>query len=159
MSSNELNVHIGQVKIGKRDDALHALLGSCVGIALLWPQKRLYGLAHCLLSESPEKSSEINGRYVDQAIPSLISLMNIRNVDLHEIQAVVAGGGNMTMPDTTKPEKLVGTINVNAALKYLDKLSVNVIHQETGGVEGRKISIDCSSGEFEIKTFRRIVAL
>ncbi len=138
---------------------LHALLGSCIGIAILWPQKRLYGLAHCLFAEAPEKSSSISGRYVDQAIFSLLALMHIHKEDFYEVQAVIAGGGNMTMPDTTESEKLVGVINTKAAVKCLNGYKLKIVHEDTGGLEGRNITIRCSTGSFEIRKIPRILTV
>lgn len=158
MSSKDIHVHIGEVKTGKGDDKLQALLGSCVGIALLWPNKNIYGLAHCLLSESPKKSFVISGRYVDQAISSLLALMHIHKEDYSQIRAVVTGGGNMTMPEDTEPNKLVGATNVKVALKCLFELGIEIVHEETGGMEGRKITVHCSTGKYSIDKIPRTIA-
>ena len=72
--SREINVHIGEVKIATSDTILRALLGSCVGVAILWPERNIFGLAHCLLARSPDKEFKVGARYVDQAIYSLLSL-------------------------------------------------------------------------------------
>lgn len=155
MSSKEINVHIGEVKIGKKNDTLHALLGSCVGVALLWPERGVYGLAHCLLSEAPKKTFEINGRYVDLAITSLLALMHAHKEDYPLITAVVAGGGNMTLPEGTDPKKLVGSKNSEIAFRCLKERSIRIIYSDTGGAIGRRISVDCCSGTFNVTRIPR----
>ena len=40
-----LQVQIGKLEVGERSDQLHALLGSCVGIAFLWKKRGCCGLA------------------------------------------------------------------------------------------------------------------
>ena len=70
----ELHAQIGQVKIGKSGQELHALLGSCVGIGFLHHDKGMYGLAHCLLSKAPKLTNKVGARHVDQAIHSLCLL-------------------------------------------------------------------------------------
>jgi chemotaxis protein CheD len=157
VTSRELNVHIGEVKIGRNNDVLRAILGSCVGIGLLWPEKKVYGLAHCLLSKAPKKTFEISGRYVDQAILSLLAMMHIRNEDYGQIQVIVVGGGNMTMPDITDSKKLVGWVNVRTTFNCLSDLGLRVIHEDTGGTEGRKLKIECSTGTYEIINIPRLL--
>ncbi|MBN20279.1 MAG: chemotaxis protein CheD [Bdellovibrionaceae bacterium] len=155
MNSKEINVHIGEVKIGKQNDMLHSILGSCVGIAFLYPEKKIYGLAHCLLSKSPEKQHSMGAKYVDQAVQSLLILMHLRPEDYPKIDAILAGGGNMTMPEDTDPEKLVGYHNAKTALEELEKKKIKIVRQDLGGMIGRRISIDCETGEYQIKKIPR----
>ena len=151
MDKNEINVHIGEVKMGKGDQVLHSLLGSCVGISILWPNKGIYGLAHCLLSESPKKDYSFGAKYVDQAIHSLIILMKISKEEFKNINAIVVGGGNMTQPKDTGENDLIGSLNAKCAIDTLKQLKINVIHQDIGGANGKKLSIFCKNGEFKIK--------
>lgn len=154
----DINVHIGEVKIGQGEQMLHALLGSCVGIAILYTEKNTFGLAHCLLPKNPEENFSIGGRFVDQAISSLFELMKITKEDYREIKAVVAGGGNMTMPDQKDLDKLVGHQNVICAMEILNQYRVKIIHEDTGGLNGRRISINCFDGSYNIKIIPRPLA-
>ena len=155
MTPKVINAHIGDVKTGKNNDTLQALLGSCIGVGMLWHKKGLYGLAHCLLPNAPQKTFDIDGRYVDQAISSLLALMHVHKDDYFEIEVIVAGGGNMTLPEDTPPESLVGTLNANSAYKMLKELKLKIVFSDTGGMVGRKIFIDCSSGKYEIRNIPR----
>ena len=146
----EINVHIGEVKTGSDSQILRALLGSCVGIAILWPERNLCGLAHCLLASSPNKQFEIGAKYVDQAIYSLLRMMNVSKDDYKKVRAVVAGGGNMLSSDIADTTTLVGYINKKKAINTLNELNINIIHEDTGGRNGRKISVDCKTGGFKI---------
>ena len=105
MNNKNYNVHIGEVKTGSGDVELQTILGSCIGIGFLWKKRGVYGLAHCLLSQSPDQDFEIGARYVDQAIYSLTQLMSI--TDYRDIRAVVAGGANMTRQGAEKTNKSV----------------------------------------------------
>jgi len=163
-----INVHIGEVKIGTGEQQLHTILGSCIGIALLWQKRGVYGLAHCLLPKGPpglitemnsgkrKKDHVYAGRYVDQAIESLTHAMSI--TDYKDIRAVVAGGANMTNPDSPAPEKLVGHQNALSAIACLNERKIIIVHEDTGGYEGRKMSITCDSGYFDVKAIPRIAA-
>ncbi len=152
----EVNVHIGEIKIAKKGETLKALLGSCVGIAFLWPQKNVCGLSHCLLPINPAPSFAIDGRYVTQAIPSLLALMKIRPENYPEIHAVVAGGGNMTSPGTNNSEDLIGAVNFSVAEAEIKKLGIKLIGKDGGGEEGRKIIIFANNFTFRIDKIPRI---
>ena len=147
---------IGDVKKGVKGNQLHAILGSCIGVAFICKNSNQYGLAHCLLPKAPKKDFTINGKYVDQAIHSLLALMKIRRDDYSQVQAIIAGGGNMTKANSNTSDELVGEMNVEAATECLKTLGIKITHQETGGENGRKISIDCTTGSFNISTIPRI---
>ena len=51
--AREIQVHMCALAIGQGNDVLRATLGSCVGIGLLWRERAIYGLAHCLLPDAP----------------------------------------------------------------------------------------------------------
>lgn len=154
----KLHVQIGEVKIGRPGEVLTAILGSCIGLGLLLPSREIYGLAHCLLANSGRESSEITGRHVDEAIRSLAALMEIQPDEVRKIKAIVVGGANMTMPVDTDPSRLVGTTNSGAAYRAVRRLGVFNIHEDTGGVLGRKVTIDCTTGAFEVAQIPRIGA-
>ncbi|MBS1963052.1 MAG: chemotaxis protein CheD [Bdellovibrionales bacterium] len=154
----EINVCIGEVKLGRPGERLRAILGSCVGIGLVWRDRRRIALAHCLLAEAPRSSREIDGRFVTQAVPSLLALLHARPGDYGEIEAIVAGGGNMTSPNAKDETKLVGAVNVATALRLLEKLGIRVVHQETGGREGRVIVLHGDTYLHEIRRLERLAA-
>ncbi len=156
MTSNDLHVHIGEVKIGTEGDTLHALLGSCIGIGFLYPETNHYGLAHCLLADSQKTKHTIGGRHVDQAVFSLCKLMKIDKVNVKKVRAVIVGGGNMTKPSDANSGRLVGSINADFAKKKLREERIKIIHEDLGGMFGRKIEIDCSTGKFTVNRIPRL---
>lgn len=152
-----INVHIGEVRIAKNGEVLKAILGSCVGIGLIWKEKNICGLAHCLLPESPVTTFAIGARFVNQAVPSLLALMKIKTVDLPEIYAVIAGGGNMTSPNATDGSRLVGSENFKVTEQELSKAGIQILHSDGGGTEGRKIILNAAKCSFQIERIPRIV--
>ena len=154
--AKEINVHIGQVRIGRNGDRLKALLGSCVAIGFIWRRKRICGLAHCLLPEAPTRSFEIGGRFVTQAVPSLMALMKIQPDETGEIEVILAGGGNMLDSDGNGRDSKVGSSNAEVALRVLRDAGFCITTQSTGGTEGRHVVIDCSECSFQIKNIPRL---
>lgn len=143
------HVKIAEIKTGSGNKILKTVLGSCVGIAFLWKNKNRYGLAHCLLPQSPEPSDSMGAKYVDQAVPSLLNLMKIHKENYKEIEAILAGGGNMT---TVKKRDYnhIGLLNGQAALKILKDLNIKIIHQDLGGNEATQMWLNCEDGSFEV---------
>lgn len=152
-----LDVHIGQVKIAKNGELLKAILGSCVGIGVIWRDQGTCGLAHCLLPESPTPTFEIGARFVDQAIRSLIAMMKIRSDDLDSVSVVIVGGGNMTSPGATDSSVLVGANNFKTAINEAKKHKLKVVFSDGGGEEGRKIFIDSSDFSYRVEKIPRII--
>lgn len=152
-NDNEIHVKIGEVKVGKKGDLLKATLGSCVGIAFIWMEKEIFGLAHCLLPEAHEASTVISAKFVSQAVPSLMALLKVKDENKSEIKVFFAGGANM-MPQLAKsnPDH-VGAQNVAAARKYLEKNGFKFKELEVGGDVGRQIRVDCNTGEVTVVQF------
>ncbi|MGH1414420.1 MAG: chemotaxis protein CheD [Pelagimonas sp.] len=154
----KLHVTIGQVKIGRAGQSLHAILGSCIGLGILDPANGIFGLAHCLLSKSSQPSTKICGRHVDQAVYSLKKLMELDSRSMRKLQGIVVGGANMTLPEDADPARMVGQINSTFAYKTLREEGLRRIHEDVGGMLGRQITIDCTSGEFTVSAIPRLEA-
>ncbi len=150
-------VQIGQVKIGGPGQTLNAILGSCIGIGFLHPEREIYGLAHALLAKSDGPATvKGDGRHVDHAIESLLSGMGITNDERRSVRVILAGGANMTMPTGTEPERLVGSLNAEFAVKAVRQAGLRIRHSDLGGDHGRRVEIDCDTGEFTIKEIPRL---
>jgi chemotaxis protein CheD len=152
-----LNVHIAEVKIAKNGELLKAILGSCVGIGMMWKEERICGLAHCLLPESPSPTFAIGGRFVDQAIRSLLAMMKVQPGDMNKVETLIVGGGNMTNPGVADSSKLVGAHNFQVALREARKYGLRVVHCDSGGEQGRKIFIDSSNFTYRVENIPRLI--
>ncbi len=150
-------VQIGQVKIGRPGQSLNAILGSCIGIGFLHPDRSIYGLAHALLAKSDgQVTAKGKGRHVDHAIESLLEGMEIADDEKRPVRVILTGGANMTMPTGTEPERLVGSLNAEFAVKAVRQAGLRIRHSDLGGDHGRRIEIDCSTGEFTIREIPRL---
>ena len=152
-----LDVHIGEVKISQNGETLKAILGSCVGIALIWESRSKCGLAHCLLPKQPQPSDKIGARYVDQAFQSLVELMKISAIDAPKVRVVVVGGGNMTGGNNKK--RLVGASNFESAMAEVKSRGFRLLHSDGGGTLGRKIVVDGTKLSFNVESIPRISSL
>lgn len=156
MNRKVLNVHMGEIKIAKNGEILKTILGSCVGIGVIWRARSVCGLAHCLLPEIPVKSFKIDGKFVDQAVLSLMAMLKLRSENLHEVAVVLAGGANMTKPDCINSEELVGSSNVQVAKRELEKFGFKIEYSDCGGLEGRVMQIDSKNFKYSVEKIPRI---
>lgn len=145
-----LQVAMGQLKLGARTDQLQALLGSCVGIGLIWKKRGICALAHCLLPECPQMADEFGARYVNQAVPSLLRLLGATAADLDDIEVIVAGGATMLNGCSSRLQ--IGQQNADAARKHLRQHGLNnVTYCRVGGKCGRTIAIDCATCTYAVQ--------
>lgn len=157
-SAREVQVHMCQIGIGGGNDVLRATLGSCVGIGVLWRERSLYGLAHCLLPEEPDGSSvspESAAKYVTQAVPQLMTMMRIQQAARGAVEVVLAGGANMVHYAREPRHAPIGEQNVRTAQRLLAALGVRVVHTDVGGECGRQLMIDCGQHAYAVKKFAR----
>ena len=143
-----IQVPMGELKLARNGEILCALLGSCVGIGMLWRRKNSVALAHCLLPQSPDVAIRHGARYVDQAVPSLLTLLGVRRDERGEIEVILSGGASMFGPAGVSSG--VGASNIAAAHKALIHHGMTVVHEATGGRRGRTIRLDSKEGSYSI---------
>lgn len=137
----------GQMEIGQGEQVLTALLGSCVGIGMIWRKERRCGLAHCFLPEGVE-SGENSARYVSAAVPRLLAKLGVRRERYEEVDVIVAGGACML--NLRNADGTVGSRNIEAARVQLLERGLQVMFQDVGGSHGRRLSIDCERQTFSV---------
>ena len=148
--SEVIHVHIGEARLGAPHSVLKAILGSCVGIGLFWRSKNRVALAHCLL---PEGKSQQKAKFVNEAVDSLLELLEAPAESWRELEAVIAGGANMYQE--VGPNSLrVGHLNINAAIKYLSDKKIKIIFQDTGKDHGRQLILDVDSGQYDVRVLK-----
>jgi chemotaxis protein CheD len=145
-------VNIGEVKTTSSGQTLKTNLGSCVGIGLLWRERHLYGLAHCLLPAAPPEQTVKNGKYVDHAVALLVEKMKITRADTADVEAIVGGGAAIikVQSGTKQATKhwTIGDDNVAAALQQLTKLHVPLMFRDVGDHYGRQMTLDGKEGTY-----------
>jgi len=142
----------GQMQIGQGEQVLTALLGSCVGIGMIWRKQGRCGLAHCFLPDGVE-AGEGSARYVSAAVPGLLAMMGVRREQYDEVDVVIAGGARML--NLRPVGGAVGTRNIEAARSHLSLRGLQVSFQDVGGSQGRRLSIDCDQQTFSVVRIAR----
>jgi len=134
---------MGKLLTGAGNERLVAVLGSCVGMAFLWPQGGRCALAHCVLPNAPPDEGGMGARYVSQAVPSLLTALGVTMAERADVEVVLAGGASMFGPGSALLQ--VGRQNIVAALSTLQQFGLRVASSDLGGFNGRQLLVDCST--------------
>lgn len=151
----DIQVRMCEVRTGSGNDVLRAILGSCVGIALMWRKRGLYAMAHCLLPDAPQPPAGEGAKYVTGAVPTLLSMMGLDQARQGEVEAVIAGGACMVQHATPPRHGLIGEQNARMAQQLLAQTRIKLVHVDVGGENGRQLVIDCAQHQFVVKTIGR----
>ena len=128
-------------------------LGSCVGIALYDPGRRVVGLAHIMLPSSRNARNNSNiAKFADTAIVKLIEDMAGLGALRTQIVAKIAGGAQMFSFSDSSDMMRIGSRNVAATKEALRELKIPILAEDTGGNYGRTIEINSENGKLLIKT-------
>ncbi len=149
------------IKVGMADlqSSLHPCvittlgLGSCVGIALYDPTRKIAGLAHIMLPSSQQARNNTNtAKFADTAIVKLIDDMVAMGAARNKLIAKLAGGAQMFSFNDASEMLRIGARNVAASKEVLNMLKIPIIAEDTGGNYGRTIEIHSENGKLLIKT-------
>lgn len=155
MSNNcRLNIEIAELKAVRHPIELVSIgLGSCVGICLYDPVARIGGLAHAMLPCSAQaRASSNKGKFVDTAIPALITEMSKLGASRSRLVAKIVGGAEMFSFANASDFMRIGKRNVEAAIAALKNEQIPIIAQDTGKDYGRSIRFCTTNGQLYIKS-------
>jgi chemotaxis protein CheD len=141
------NAGMGQAVVGRGGDALVAVLGSCIGVALHHPRHRVGALAHVVLPDSANRTGP-PAKFADTAVPYLLQLL--KNEGLATAGLIVKLAGGASMFASSGPMQ-IGAANLEAVAAALEKAGLRVAAQDVGGPKGRRITLDCQTGELAIE--------
>ena len=153
-----LVARMGQMQFTKSGQTLKAIMGSCVGVGLLWHKQGKYALSHCLLGESPEGSATPNAKYVSDAIPMMLEAMGVESRrECYSIRCVVVGGSAMLQGTGTAEAEEIGRSNLEAARKHIIKNGLAITQIEDARGNASQLYIDGATGEYEINIIPKLV--
>ncbi|MGM0880855.1 MAG: chemotaxis protein CheD [Bacillota bacterium] len=129
-------------------------LGSCVGLTLYDPIRKIAGMAHVMLPSSDiAREPKMNlAKYADTAIPELLDRMIAAGAYVERIKAKMAGGAQMFAMSGQSDSLRIGPRNVESCTEMLNKFKIPIISQDTGGSFGRTVEFDSNSGMLSIRS-------
>jgi len=128
-------------------------LGSCVGIALYDPVRKVVGMAHIMLPSSQQARNNSNiAKFADTAISKLVEDMTNIGASRSQIVAKLAGGAQMFSFNDSSEMLRIGARNVSASKEMLQLLRIPIIAEDTGGNYGRTIELNSENGILLVRT-------
>lgn len=151
--SKMIRVGMADLNICTAPDAITTLgLGSCVGIILYDPVKKIAGLAHIMLPDSTKvKMNENKAKFADSGIALLLKQLELAGANKRSLQAKIAGGAQMFAFRSNNDMLRIGERNVEATKEMLKQLGIRIIAEDTGCNYGRTIEFYPETGELIIK--------
>ena len=141
------NVGMGQIAVDKKPALLSSVLGSCVGLALYHPRLKTGALAHIVLPTASGRGA-LPGKFADTALPHMLAELSKIGVPREGLIAKIAGGACMF--GVSGPLQ-IGDNNVEAVKSLLAKENIRIVAQDVGGQKGRRVTLDCSTGELLVE--------
>ena len=148
-----VNVGMGDVKITDDPSAtLTALgLGSCVGVVLYDPTRRIAAMLHVVLPHSRAQSRDDKRfRFADQAIPEAIEKLCAEGANRRRLKAAIAGGAAMFSFGTASHIN-IGDDNIRAVREQLRLAHIPILGDDTGGNVSRTLIFDLETAEARVK--------
>ena len=154
MGEQTLTVKMAEMGVVSDDRSLKTILGSCVGIILRDPDRRVCGLAHIMLPQR-HRGDSTEGKYADTAIPALLARVAKEGARQGFLQALLIGGAQM-FPNGNQKLASVGNQNVAASRAILGRCRIPIVFEDTGGTAGRSVTFDNATGEVSVRTLQAI---
>jgi chemotaxis protein CheD len=147
-------IGIAEKVVSRAPDKLVTLgLGSCVGLVLFDPVKKVGGLVHIMLPNAPRDTPGINKfKFADTAVEEMIRLVTGAGASRHALQAKLAGGAHMFNNSYQTDVMGIGNRNVDICRQMLQAYHIPIAAQDTGGTSGRSIEFSCEDNMLQIRT-------
>lgn len=151
--SEMIRVGMADLNICTAPDAITTLgLGSCVGIILYDPVKKIAGMAHIMLPDSTKvKMNENKAKFADTGIDLLLKQLEKAGTSRRNLLAKIAGGAQMFAFRSNNDMLRIGERNVEATKELLKKLGIRIVAEDTGCNYGRTIEFYPETSELIIK--------
>lgn len=150
-----IKVGMADLKTCKAPDTITTLgLGSCVGIAIRDPQTKIGGLAHIMLPDSTQITSQTLNvpKFADTGVKELVEQIVKAGGNRTRLVAKIAGGAQMFAFQGSGNELMaVGERNAKAVRKVLGELKIPILADDCGANYGRTVIFDPETGDYVIK--------
>lgn len=148
----EIFLQPGEFYWGNATTRIRTILGSCVGVTIWNPGRKVGGMCHIMLptrthTQKAASCAETSGKYADEAIALMMEEMAELKIKAGECQVKVFGGSNMFSRLNLKTKHQIGDRNLEAVLKILKKNGFDIHATNYGGEEARYVVFDVWSGD------------
>lgn len=149
----EIKVGMADMNVCSAPDSIITLgLGSCVGVVLYDPTKKICGMVHVMLPDSTAISNNSNrAKFADTGVEEMLKMVLANGAKKDKLVAKIAGGAQMFSVNQKAPTLRVGERNVEAVKAKLKELGIRLIAEDTGDSYGRTVVFYPETGEYLIR--------
>jgi len=131
-------------------------LGSCLGITLYDPVKKIGAMAHPMLPDIERAKIKSNpGRFVNSVINKMLEDLKSEGCLKSRLIAKLFGGAHMFSFIAKDSILNIGEKNIDMAKELLKQYGIDILVEELGGSVGRTIELDLETGKVLVKTISR----
>jgi chemotaxis protein CheD len=147
----------GESFFSERPATVDTILGSCLGIVMRHRDGATC-VAHCVLPRANGENAEpgCTARFVDQSLEQMLAFFERRGISHDQLEVKLFGGSQILTTGPVGRMPPVGQQNLEAALAFLGREGIPVSAQDTGGRRGRRILVDSSTGEVQVRYIRSL---
>lgn len=128
-------------------------LGSCLGITLYNPLKKLGAMAHPMLPDIERARTNANpSRYVNHTIRKMVEDLEKAGSARSLLVAKLFGGARMFAFISSDSLLNVGEKNIAMAREVFNELNIKISAEEVGGTFGRTIELNLENGKVVVDT-------
>lgn len=128
-------------------------LGSCLGITLYNPLKKLGTMAHPMLPDIERARTNANpSRYVNYTIRKMVEDLEKAGSARSRLVAKLFGGARMFAFISSDSLLNVGEKNIAMAREVFNELNIKIAAEEVGGTFGRTIELNLETGKVVVDT-------
>ncbi|MDD5156507.1 chemotaxis protein CheD [Sulfurimonas sp.] len=154
IQGNSTFIHVGQIHTDYGPVAISTVLGSCVAVCLHDTKLGIGGMNHYLLPFWNNNGLQ-SPRFGNISIPKLIEAMLEHGSDIKNMEAKIFGGASMNI--YTSDTMMIGEKNILVAREILKEYKIRIVAEDVGGLNGRKIQMNCEHGKVLLKYASRIM--
>ncbi len=134
----------GKVYIAKEPMLVTTVLGSCVSVTMFARRIKTGAICHARLPHGRGTDAAFN--YVDGAIIFMVKRLEAMGVKRGELEVKLFGGADV-LDRTNGSGKSIGRRNIETALKVIDEAGLRLSAHAVGGIAGRKVRFQTSTGK------------
>jgi len=149
-------VNLSEMKISRNPaETLVAFsIGSGIGVTVFDPVSSVGGLFNFMLPDSTQasgvNSEKVPLMFADTGVPFFVQALFEQGIQLDRMKVVIAGGAQFM--DQTGMFN-IGEKNYGALKNGLASYDIKIHHEDIGGTDSRKLSLEIGSGSSCIKIF------
>lgn len=149
-TQNAITVGVGDLKITQSPNVLKTLLGSCIGVVLHDPVKKIGGLLHIMLPKKNGNDLKIT-KYANTGLPYFIyQMVTHAGASRGALYAKIFGGAKMF---ETNGLLNIGESNELEVRQILKEQGIRIVASRTGGTKGYNIMFNTDTGDVTCRIF------